>query len=370
MTDKFTVTPWEVKGDVDYGKLIKEFGTSPIDEKLLARIKKHTGELHPYLRRKIVFSHRDLNLILDHYEKGEKFALYTGRGPSGKTHLGHLTPWLFCKWLQDKFGVPLYFMITDDEKYLIKDLSLEETKKLAYENILDIIAIGFDPAKTKIFIDTEYAKTLYPIAVELSKKVTFSSAKAVFGFTNETNIGMAFWPAMQSAPCFLPSILAKKNVPVLIPAAIDQDPYWRIARDVAPKLGYPKPAAIHSRFLPGLELGGKMSSSEGAAIYTTDSPKEIKAKIMKYAFSGGQPTIEEHRKKGGNPEVDVPYQYLTFFEEDDARLAQIHRDYKSGKLLTGEIKQILVDKLTAFLGEHQKRREAARKTLDQFMLRD
>jgi tryptophanyl-tRNA synthetase len=367
----FTVTPWEVKGDMDYGKLIKQFGTSPLDEKLLARLKKHTGgELHPFLRRKIFFSHRDLGVLLDHVEKGGKFTLYTGRGPSGHTHLGHIIPWIFCKWLQDKFDAEFYFMLTDDEKYLVKDLSLAETKKLAYENALDVIALGFNPEKTHIFIDTEYSKTLYPLAVELSKKVTFSSAKAVFGFTNETNIGLAFWPAMQSAPCFLPSHLAKKEVPVLIPAAIDQDPYWRIARDVAPKLGYPKPAAIHCRFLPGLEQGGKMSSSEGIAIYTTDSPKQVRDKILKYAFSGGQPTVDEHRKHGGNPEIDVSYQYLPFFEESDERLAQIHRDYKAGKILTGELKLMLVEKLNTFLAEHQRKRAEAAKNIEKFMLRD
>lgn len=371
MTDsKFTVTPWEVKGDVDYARLIKQFGTNPIDEKLLARIKKNTGELHPFLRRGIFFSHRDMDAMLDCHEKGQKFALYTGRGPSGKTHLGHLLPWIFCKWLQDRFGCELYFQITDDEKHLVKDLTLEETRKLAYDNILDVIAVGFDPKKTKIFLNTEYAKTLYPLAVKVSKRITFSSAKAVFGFTNETNTGLVFFPAMQAAPCFLPSVLEGRQVPVLIPAAIDQDPYWRIARDVAPKLGFPKPAEIHCRFLPGLEQGGKMSSSEGAAIYTTDSPKEIRAKIMKYAFSGGQPTVEEQRRKGGNPDIDVSFQYLTFFEESDARLKQIHDDYKSGKLLTGELKQILVDKLTEFLQAHQARREEAKRSLEAFMLRD
>ena len=108
----FTVTPWEVKGDVDYNKLVEQFGTELINERLLARIQKHTHELHPLLRRKIFFSHRDLNWLFDKYESGEKFYLYTGRGPSGDTHLGHLLPWIFTKWLQDKFKAKLYFQIT------------------------------------------------------------------------------------------------------------------------------------------------------------------------------------------------------------------------------------------------------------------
>ena len=47
------VTPWEVKGAVNYDKLISEFGVSKLHDVLLKRIKKHTGELHPYLKRSI-----------------------------------------------------------------------------------------------------------------------------------------------------------------------------------------------------------------------------------------------------------------------------------------------------------------------------
>jgi len=368
----YTVTPWEVSGDIDYARLIKDFGTSPLSDVLLKRIEKLAGGLHHMLRRKIFFSHRDLDILLRKHEQGNTFALYTGRGPSGNTHIGHLVPWLFTKWLQDRFGAELYFQITNDEKFFIKDLSLEETTRLAYENALDVIALGFDPEKTHIFIDTEYAKTLYGIAAQVARRVTFSQAKAVFGFSNETNLGLAFWPAMQAAPCFLPSVLKKRKVPVLIPAAIDQDPYWRISRDVAPRLGYEKPAAIHCVFLPPLQgAGGKMSASEAeSAVFTTDSAAEVKRKILKYAFSGGQATVEEHRKLGGNPDVDVAYQWLRFFEEDDSVLAQLYKDYRSGALLTGELKMLLIRKLTGFLEDHQRERERARKRLDEFLLRD
>ena len=118
MAKEFIVTPWEATGDIDYDKLIKQFGTKPITKELLERIKKHTKDLHYMLRRKIFFSHRDLDWVLDKYEKGEKFALYTGRKPSGPVHLGHLSVWMFTKYLQDKFDVELYFMITNDENFL------------------------------------------------------------------------------------------------------------------------------------------------------------------------------------------------------------------------------------------------------------
>ncbi len=117
-TDDFVVTPWHVEGEIDYDKLIKRFGTQKITNQLLERIKKIAGEDHFMLRRGIFFSHRDMNRILDDYEKGKKFFLYTGRGPSGHTHIGHLVPWVFAKWLQDKLGGNMYFHFTDDEKFL------------------------------------------------------------------------------------------------------------------------------------------------------------------------------------------------------------------------------------------------------------
>ena len=79
----FKVTPWEVSGNVDYDKLVQQFGIQKIDDKLLNRIKRHTKEIHYMLRRKIFFANRDLNWLLDEYEKGNKFFLYTGRAPAG-----------------------------------------------------------------------------------------------------------------------------------------------------------------------------------------------------------------------------------------------------------------------------------------------
>jgi len=371
---KTVVTPWEVKGDIDYDKLIKQFGTKPLTNELIKKIEKKAGASHHFLRRKIFFSHRDLDILLNEYEQGKTFALYTGRGPSGDTHMGHLIPWIFSKYLQDAFDVEFYFQITDDEKFLTKpNLTLEQTNKLSYENALDIVALGFEPKKTFIFVDTDYGKTMYKIAVRIAKRVTASTAKSVFGFTNETNIGMYMWPAFQAATCFLPSYLHGKPIRTLIPAAIDQDPYWRIARDVAPKLGYPKTAAIHNVFLPPLTgPQGKMSTSEGAhaTIFTTDTPEMVRKKVNKYAFSGGKESVEEHRKKGGNPDIDSAYQWLRFFEEDDKKLGNIYHDYKNGNMLSGELKAILIDKLNLFLKEHQKKKELARKKLDKFILRD
>ncbi len=370
----YTITPWEVKGNIDYDKIINDFGVSRIDTKILERLKKHTKEIHPFLRRNIFFAHRDLDFILNEYEKGNKFFLYTGRAPSGPVHMGHLLPWIFTQWLHEKFKVDLWFQIPDEEKFLMKEgLTLEDTHFYTKENVLDILALGFDTKKLHFLIDTRDAGIMYKEAIKVAKEIKFSQVKAAFGFTDQNNIGAIFYTAMQAVPTFLPSVLENRKIPCLIPHAIDQDPHFRLSRDVLPKLGFYKPASIQCRFLPdlrGIKTHGKMSASLGTegTIFTTDTPESVATKIHKYAFSGGKDTIKEHREKGGNPDIDVSYQWLTFLEPSDKKLEKIYHDYKSGALLTKELKEILIKTLNQFLEQHQKAREKAKKDLKRFKI--
>jgi len=370
---KAVVTPWEVTGDVDYDALIKEFGTKPLADFLKDKIVEIAGKDHMFLRRGLFFSHRDLDLYIKSYMEGNPVYLYTGRAPSGPVHIGHLVPWIFTKYLQDAFNAPLLFQIPDEEKFLFNDkLTLEETHKWAMDNILDIIAVGFDPKKTDIFLDTEYAKTMYREACKVAKKITFSTAKAVFGYDNSTNIGGIFYTAMQTVPALLPTIREGKPTMCLIPHAIDQDPHFRVARDVVHKIGYPKPAAIHCKFLPSLQgANTKMSASaEETAIFTEDKPEVVKKKVMR-AFTGGRDTVNEQKEQGGKPDICPVYQYHYFlFEEDDKKIKERFERCKSGGLLCGECKQDLVKYINAFLQKHQAKRVGAKKKLKQFLVSD
>ena len=367
-----TVNPYDVKGEVNYDRLIKEFGIKKIDDKLLKRIKAITGELHPYLTREIFFAHRDLEKILDAYEKKQKFFLYTGCGPSGPIHLGHYSIWSFAKWLQDKFDVELWFQFTDDEKFLYKNMTMKEIEYWTKENMKDVIAIGLNPEKTHFLIDTKHAGIMYPEAIKVAKKITFSTIKASFGFTDSNNIGSIFYTAMQTVPAFLPNILNNKNEYCLIPLGVDQDPHFRISRDVIQKLGHKKPCIIHAKFMSPLTGATGKSSSSGSskAILMTDDAKTVKNKINKYAFSGGKETVEEHRKLGGNIEVDVACQWLKYFEHDDKKLAEIYNKYSKGQLLSGEVKAILIEKINKILSEHQKRRATAEKQFNKFIYKN
>jgi len=367
IVNPYTVSAGTDNKGIDYDKLIDQFGCSKISPELLAKMERLTGQKpHHLLRRGIFFSHRDLDWVLDNYEKGKPFFLYTGRGPSSDAmHLGHLLPFLFTKWLQDTFKVPLVIQITDDEKFFFKgEYTLEQYQKYGIENCKDILALGFDPERTFIFMDTEYmGGPFYANVCKVQKAITWNQLRGIFGITESDNTGKSAYPAVQAAPSFsnsFPHIFGNRtNVPCLIPQGIDQDPYFRMTRDIAHKLKYQKPACIHSKFFPSIQgAQEKMSSSvnANATIFLTDSAKQIETKVKKYAYSGGGATLEEHREKGANLDVDIPYQYLTFFLEDDEKLEEIKQKYGKGEMLTSEVKKVLIDVLSKLITEHQQKR--------------
>ena len=101
-----------------------------------------------------------------------------------------------------------------------------------------------------------------------------------------------------------------------------------------------------------------MSASDpDSTIYLKDTDNQIKKKIGK-AFSGGQDTQELQRKLGGRTKVDVPYQYLTFFLEDDTRLEELRQAYEKGELQSGEMKMAAAQELQSYVKAFRERRQA------------
>ena len=231
---------------------------------------------------------------------------------------------------------------------------------MATENIKDIISCGFNPEKTFIFTNSSYIKNLYPNILKIQKHTTFNQVKSIFGIINTDNIGKLSFPPIQIAPAFstsFPHIFTKKTKCLII-CAIDQDPYFRMARDVAKKLHYYKPSLLHAKFLPSLKgVNKKMSSSVPlSAIFLNDTNKIIKKKINK-SFSGGKETLVEQRKYGADITIDIPSQYLTFFMNNNDELMKIKNDYSTGKLLSGEIKKILINILQTNLSYYKNNRK-------------
>ena len=367
--DEFVVNPWEVSGKINYEKLIKEFGVSPLGKL------PNVFEENVLFRRKIVFAHRDIQKILEAIKEKKKFVMMTGLMPTGKFHIGHMILAQQMIFYQ-KLGAKIYIAVADVEAYNARGQSLEESRKIAIEQyITNYIALGLKPENCEIYFQSERSKdakksnAYYRLQNLLARYATFNEFKAVYGEISPGKMVSALLQASDMLHVQLPEF--EKTFPVIIPVGIDQDPHIRLARDISKKIKDFHLSQISSTyhfFMPGLS-GGKMSSSDtNSFIALTDSPKEVETKIKKYAFSGGRDTLEEHRKKGGNPEIDISFQYLKFFfEPDDKKLQKIYDDYKSGKMLTSELKNLLIEKINDFLKEHQKKRELAKKQVDKFL---
>ncbi|MHA1834119.1 MAG: tryptophan--tRNA ligase, partial [Candidatus Baldrarchaeia archaeon] len=262
-----------------------------------------------------------------------------------------------------KLGADVFIPISNDETYVFnKTRNLEEATKNSIENVIpDIIALGFNPKQTKIFISTKEPK-VYELAVRLSTKTTLSTVKAIFGFTNETNPGQIFYTIVQSAHILLPQLKEfGGSKPVVVPIGIDQDPYIRLSRDIAEKSGFVKPSSTYHKFMMGLR-GGKMSGSKPeTCIFLNEKPETAKKKIMK-AITGGAGTIEEQKKKGGNPDICSIFEYFKFhLIENDKKLKEIYQECKSGKRICGDCKKECADILAKFLNEHAKKKEKTKR---------
>ena len=135
-------------------------------------------------------------------------------------------------------------------------------------------------------------------------------------------------------------------------------------------LGLLPPASTYHRFAIGM-TGDKMSSSRPeTTIFLDDSIQDMEKKV-KRALSGGQPTVEEHRRLGGDCEKDVAFQYLhTFFEYEDSALEEIRREYSSGRMLAADIKKICIDKASEWLNELSEKRNSIEDQIDSFLSDD
>lgn len=358
MTDKniLDLAPISYEDNEEIGR-IKEFGASEVTEEHIERFPEPT---HRLIRRKVFFAQRGLDDYLSSARGNRRHSIVTGIGPSGPMHIGHIIPLYFAKYMQAQTGATVYIPLSDDEKYLTRDNSMQTIQDYTIQNLKDILAVGFNPSKTRIIIDTVDTEVVYPASIKFAKNLTNAQVNAVYG--EGQNIGEQFYPAVQTMHLMLPQLVYGEH-PSMVLAAGDQDPHVRLARDVANKSEYDleKPKSLFSRYIPSLKDPKKKMSSSGEEpiIRLSDTHENIETKIKQKAYSGGRETLDKHKKIGGEPKKDIPYTLLYFFfEEDDDRLREIYNSYENGNLLSGDLKDETVEKVSAFIQSHQARRDA------------
>ncbi len=349
-----------LKKKADYEKLIKEFGAKPLNLEILDIFK----EKYKLVKFGFFIAHRDFDEYLKEFKRGKQVAIVSGRGPSNYMHLGHLIVFDFIRWLQKELNAEVFIPLSDDEKFVFEKVgSLEEAYKYAIDNALDIAALGYDPSKTHMYISSR-TSWVYPLSIKLSRHLTYSTVRATFGLNESANPGVVFYAAVQAAHILMPTI--KYGYPVVVPIAMDQDPYMRLTRDIAGKIKVFKPASIYTKYLKGL-TGEPMSASKPeTCIFTNDTPEIIKKKVWN-AFTGGRPTVKEQRELGGEPNKCVVFEWLTVYVFPDENEAKKHVEKcVAGELICGRCKEMLANALINILEQHNRRKNALKEKLQDY----
>lgn len=347
------VDPWGNQNinNEDEERLIKEFGLQTFDDVTWMSVK----DQNRYFRRRIIFAHRDFNLILNAIEKNEPWAVMSGIKPSGPFHLGTFTTASEIVEFQ-KMGGRAYYCIADIESWEDNGIPYEEAYNTAIDNLADILALGLDPDRAYIWLQSR-ERIVKDVPFKVARKITNAWLKDMYG---DKEFGLYMAALVQVGDILLPQI-KDEPMPTVVPVGLDQAPHLRLTRDLT-DIYYKKffkPGSTYHRLLPGLDGSDKMSKRNPNSYFTFDEELDsIKSKVNK-AFTGGRGNAEEQRRLGGETDKCMIYRILMYgFEQDDKVLTDLYQDCRSGKILCGSCKKRAIETVLSYIKNHRERKKA------------
>lgn len=283
----------------------------------------------------------------------EKKRILTGDRPTGKMHLGHYVGSLKNRVkLQDSYDQ--FVMIADVQALTDNFENPEKVRASIREVVLDYLAVGIDPAKTTILIQSmipEIAEltVFYLNLVTLERVLRNPTVKDEIkqkGFEKSLPAGFAMYPVSQAADI----TIFNAN---LVPVGEDQLPMIEQTREIVRKFNslygevFVEPEALvgEVKRLPGIDGNSKMGKSLGNAIYLSDTEEELKKKVMGMYTDPGRIHATDPGKVEGNP----VFIYHDVFNHDTFVVEDLKNRYKEGKVGDIEVKEKLFVALNEFL---------------------
>ncbi len=348
------VDPWSTAKIDNYSKLFDEFGISRFDE-LLVKIKNP----HRYMRRHVIFGHRDYESVLNAMLSGKPFAALSGFMPSGRVHLGHKMVMDEIIWHQQQGG-EVFLAIADMEAHAVRGISWEKCREIGInEYILSAIALGFEPRGHIYFQScSNHVKNL---AFELGIKVNLSELSAIYGFNGETNISHMTSALIQSADILHPQLQEFNGPkPVVIPVGADQDPHIRLTRGLAYRMNMfmveerknsdktfvsvrGKAAPKTALFEVAQQTGGKLYEGH-VDVFDRDMEevkyivREIELKHHGYAFIPPASTYHKFMTglQGGKMSSSIPESFIALTEKPEEGAKKVMRAKTGGRVTLEE----------------------------------
>ena len=286
--------------------------------------------------------------------------LLTGDRPTGPLHLGHYVGSLANRVaLQREHDT--YVLIADLQALTDHAAEPELIRTSVLEVALDYLAVGLDPAVTAIVVQsrvpelaelTVYFLNLVTVA-RLGRNPTVKEEMQQKGFDADVPAGFLVYPVSQAAD--ITAFGAH-----VVPVGADQVPMIeqtveivrRFNRLYAPVLVEPEALVPPVGRLPGTDGEAKMGKSTGNAIFLSDPPDVVRAKVMGMFTDPGHVRAADPGRVEGNP----VFAYLDAFDPDATAVAALKARYRAGGLGDVAVKRRLVDVLEAFLGPLRARR--------------
>lgn len=360
MSEEFD--PWgnSIVGEEDYERLCRDFGIQLFEDLAVP-------DPNRFLRRNVIFGHRDFEAIVDAMYKAKPWAVMSGIKPSGSFHLGTFTTASEIVAFQ-QMGARAYYCIADIESWEDNGIPYEDAYETAVDNLADILAVGLDPDPARTYVWRQSAEPIVKdVAFKVARLVTNAMLQAIYG---DKRFGLYLSALVQVGDILLPQV-RDEPMPTIVPVGIDQDPHIRLTRDLTRRYykGFFLPGATYHKLLPGLDGSEKMSKRNPNSYFSFEEDvAAIRKKLMR-AFTGGRPTAKEQRELGGNTDVCMIYMMMLYhFEPDDAVVKELYRQCQAGEILCGNCKKKNADKIIAYIEEHQRKKarlvDTARDMLD------
>ena len=294
-----------------------------------------------------------------------KEIILTGDRPTGKLHVGHYIGSLKKRVsMQNSGKYDSYIMIADQQALTDNARDPEKIKNSLIQVALDYLAVGLDPKKSTIFVQSQipalaelnlYYLNLVTVS-RLERNPTVKAEIQQKHFERSIPAGFFTYPVSQAA-----DITAFKAN--LVPVGDDQEPMLEQTREIVRTFNsiygevLVEPQGVFapkgSGRLPGLDGNAKMSKSLNNAIYLSDDADTLRKKVMSMYTDPNHIHVEDPGKVEGN----MVFTYLDIFDKDKDKVAELKEQYRAGGLGDVKIKRYLNEVLEAELGPIRSRRE-------------